>query len=148
MTLTPCSFFLLIFFGALLSWLNHRERHVFNELLAKGRPPAKEDECWLSEIIRQVNDQSAFRFCHDKACWLKWRGMSYLFFYGSVSYSMSGWRFNHYRRDSIRCLVPSSESAQKLLQNHPRMFRKLAETNQAKIFYIRRLSEFVKEIQD
>ena len=147
MTMSPFSFVLLVGFSVLLSLLDHREKCFFDKLFSTGNALTEGEEKWFSEIIKQISDQDTFVFSQDKACWTEWRGIPYLFFCGYVSYSMSGWRFRRYQRDRIRCLVPTTESARKLLLENPRMFRMMAGTNQAAIFYIRRLSEFAKEIQ-
>ena len=147
MTMTPLSFTILMLFCALLSVLDTHEQHLLDVILLKGKQPTEEERDWLISLFTQVNDKNPMFYRFEKVCWLEWHGQPVLFFYGVLSYTMPGCRFSQHKKDCIRCLIARTDSENSLLRGDPRMFRKIAETNQATIFYIRRLSEFAKEIQ-
>ena len=145
--MTPFSFFVLMLFCTLLSILDFQEKHLLDMLLLKGKDLTEEDRVWLLSLFTQVNDKNPMFYSFDKVCWLEWHGQPVLFFYGVLSYMMPGCRFSQHKKDRIRCLIAKTDTEKKLLRSNPRMFKMMAENNQATIFYIRRLSEFVKEIQ-
>jgi len=135
----------LVFICPCLAYLSTRERRLVEQIL-NGEENDTE-QCDVKSLLGEINRKTNLLFQTSASCWVDVKGFRYLFFDGIVVFLGSSWRGVQSARQEMRCLVSTSKQAKEALSANPRMFRNLAETDDVAVFYIRRLSEFVKEVQ-
>ena len=140
--------FFLIFFQPWLVSISSRERRLVEAILKRGEiEPNGNDPFDVKPLIDEINQNSTLFFQITRSNRFKFRGNLYVFFDGIVVFTSSSWRGAHSAKEPVRCLISTDRKAKEELSSSPQLFRKLAETDDVAVFYIRRLSEFVKEIQ-
>lgn len=138
-------FLCFLAFQPWLSVVSFRERRLVEQILNGGESDA--EPCDVKSLLGEFNRKTNLLFQASASCWVDFKGCRYLFFDGIVVFPGSSWRGVQSGRQQVRCLVSTSKQAKEALSANPRMFRNLAETDDAAVFYIRRLAEFAKEIQ-
>lgn len=143
-------FFLIILFfiQPWVSYLSSQERRLVEQILnSEKRDDNRNDSFDIRSTLVKLNQNSHLFFQASLSCRVRYRGHRFEFIDGSVGYISSSWFGARRGEDPVRCLIATSRQAMEVLSSNSRLFRKLAECDDVAVFYIRRLSEFAKEIQ-